>query len=248
MRMKKNLLFCLLPLTLFLHFGIASAELIVLQARGGGLKVGQSVSATKKIVLKEGERVTLIGPDGKSIKLRGPFDDVPVKDGGKSTDPKKALAALIATRNARTSSVGVVRSGTADVDTPDPAAIDITRGGPRCLDEGAKPEFWRPDPTNEQPFVMYPIDRSWRADLLWEKGQSRMTMPDLSKFDGVTTVLVNIDQQEFVISFSVIPKSVKDPFILTAWLLEKGCVQQANALLRTIASKQTLSTESNSVN
>ena len=33
-----------------------------------------------------------------------------------------------------------------------------------------------------------------------------MTMPDLSKFDGVTTVLVNIDQQEFVISFSVIPK------------------------------------------
>lgn len=228
---------------MFFHFGIVSAELIVLQARGGGLKVGQSVPATKKIILKEGERVTLIGPDGKSIKLRGPFDDVPVKDGGKGTDPKKALAALIATRDARTSSVGVVRSGTADVDTPDPAAIDITRGGPRCLDEGAKPEFWRPDATNEQPFVMYPIHRSWRADLLWEKGQSRMTMPDLSKFDGVTTVLVNIDQQEFVISFSVIPKSVKDPFILTAWLLEKGCVQQANALLRTIASNQTLPTE-----
>ena len=73
----------------------------------------------------------------------------------------------------------------------------------------------------KQPFVMYPIDRSWRADLLWEKGQSRMTMPDLSKFDGVTTVLVNIDQQEFVISFSVIPKTVKDPFILTAGYLKK---------------------------
>jgi len=171
-----------------------------------------------------------------------------VKDGGKGTDPKKALAALIATRDARTSSVGVVRSGTADVDTPDPAAIDITRGGARCLDEGAKPEFWRPDATSKQPFVMYPVDRSWRADLVWEKGQSRMTMPDLSKFDGVTTVLVNIDQQEFVISFSVIPKAVKDPFILTAWLLEKGCVQQANALLRTIASNQTLPTESIPVN
>ena len=96
--------------------------------------------------------------------------------------------------------------------------------------------------------MIFPIDRSWRADLLWEKGQSRMTMPDLSKFDGVTAVLVNIDQQEFVISFSVIPKSVKDPFILTAWLLEKGCVQQANALLRTIASTQTLPTEPIPVN
>ena len=41
---------------------------------------------------------------------------------------------------------------------------------------------------------------------------------------------------------------VKDPFILTAWLLEKGCVQQANALLRTIASNKTLPTESIPVN
>ncbi len=246
--MKKNLIYYLLPFTLFFHFEIVNADLIVLQARGGGLKVGQSVSATKKILLKEGERVTLIGPDGKSIKLRGPFDDVPVKDGLKGTDPKKALAALIATRDARTSSVGVVRSGAAEVDTPDPAAIDITRSGPRCLDEGAKPEFWRPDATTEQAFVMYPIDRSWRADLVWNKGQSRMTMPDLSKFEGVTTVLVNIDQQEFVISFSIIPKSVKDPFILTAWLLEKGCVQQANALLKTLATTSSSLPGTNSVN
>ena len=65
MSMKKNLLFYLLPLTLFLHFGIVSAELIVLQARGG-VKVGRHF-CTKKIVLKEGERVTLIGPDGKVL-------------------------------------------------------------------------------------------------------------------------------------------------------------------------------------
>ena len=71
MRMKQKQLLYVLPLTLFLHFGLVNAELIVLQARGGGLKVGQSISATEKIVLKEGERVTLIGPDGKSIKLHG---------------------------------------------------------------------------------------------------------------------------------------------------------------------------------
>ena len=55
MRMKQKLLLYVLPLTLFLHFGLVNAELIVLQARGGGLKVGQSISATEKIVLKEGE-------------------------------------------------------------------------------------------------------------------------------------------------------------------------------------------------
>ena len=94
MNMKKILLIYVLPLTLLLHFGLVHAELIVLQARGGGLKVGQSVSATKKILLKEGERVTLIGPDGKSIKLRGPFDDVPVKDGGKGTEPEKSISCV----------------------------------------------------------------------------------------------------------------------------------------------------------
>jgi len=53
MRMKQKLLLYVLPLTLFLHFGLVNAELIVLQARGGGLKVGQSISVTEKIVLKK---------------------------------------------------------------------------------------------------------------------------------------------------------------------------------------------------
>ena len=88
------------------------------------------------------------------------------------------------------------------------------------MDEGAKPEFWRPDATKEQPFVMYPIDRLESGFTLGKRSEQDDDARS-SKFDGVTTVLVNIDQQEFVISFSVIPKLVKGLFILTVWLLEK---------------------------
>ena len=211
------------------------AQLIVMQARGGSYKVGQSISPTKTITLKEGERLTLIGADGKSITHRGPYKGLPVKKGSSNTDATKALSVLIAKRDARTSSIGVIRAGTGAVQVPDPKAIDITRGGPRCLNEGEKPEFWRPNADREQPFVMFPVDRSWRADLVWEVGQDRLIMPDLSKFEGVTTVLVNIDQQEFAISFSVIPTSIKDPIILTAWMLEKGCIQQANSLIKNLS-------------
>ena len=226
----------LLLLFSIVYFASSSfAQLIILQARGGDFKVGQSISPTKEIKLKEGERLTLIGADGKSITHRGPYKGLPVKKVSSKPDATKALSVLIASRDARTSSIGVIRSGTDAVQVPDPKAIDITRGGPRCLNEGEKPEFWRPDASKEQPFIMFPVDRSWRADLVWKAGQDRIIMPDLSKFDGVTTVLVNIDQQEFAISFSVIPSSIKDPIILTAWMLEKGCIQQANSLITNLS-------------
>jgi hypothetical protein len=213
----------------------AFAKYVVLNARGGGYKAGQTIAEKAVIELKEGERLTIIGADGKSITHRGPYSGPPSKGPAAANDPKKALAILISSRDARTSSIGVVRAGTDAVKTPDPFAIDITRAGPRCLFEGEKPILWRPDASRAQPFVIFPIDRSWRADLNWEVGQDRLVMPDLSRFEGVTTLLVNIDQQEFALSFSVIPKGIDDPVILTAWMLEKGCIQQGDALLRQLA-------------
>lgn len=211
------------------------AQYVVLNARGGGYKAGQTLAASAVIQLKEGERITIIGADGKSITHRGPYNGPPSAGPAATNDPKKALAILISSRDARTSSIGVVRAGTDAVKTPDPFAIDITRAGPRCLFEGQKPILWRPNATRAQPFVIFPIDRSWRADLKWEAGQDRLVLPDLSRFEGATTLLVNIDQQEFVLTFTVIPKTVEEPVILTAWMLEKGCIQQANALLSELA-------------
>ncbi len=59
----------------------AAANLVVLEARGGGLAAGQSIPSDKPINLKEGERVTVIGPDGKSVTLRGPFSGPPMPGG-----------------------------------------------------------------------------------------------------------------------------------------------------------------------
>ena len=214
----------------------AMAQVVVMEARGTAYKAGDKISPGTTISLKEGERLSLIGADGKSMMLRGPYSGVPSAGGGATLDTKQALASLLANRDARVKSVGVVRSGTASVKTPDPEAIDITRAGPRCLTEGRLPVFWRPDAHGEQPFVIFPADRSWRADFVWRHGQDRMTFPDLSKFEGLTTLLVNIDQQEHAISFSVVPARLDNDMVRASWMLEKGCVQQADALLRALAS------------
>jgi hypothetical protein len=175
------------------------------------------------------------------VTLRGPFSGPLAPKADAVPDSKQALAALLVSRDARTKSVGVVRAGTASVKTPQPELIDITRGGPRCLTEGDKPLLWRPNNSTEQKFVISPGDRSWRAYFVWESGQDRMQMPDLSKFDGMTTLLVNIDQQEFVITLTTVPTSITNDFIRAAWMLEKGCVQQADALLKSLSENASIS-------
>lgn len=215
----------------------AHAQWVVVEARGGGVSVGQTLPAAATLSLQEGERVMLISPDGRALTLRGPFSGPPAQDGPAAADPVQALAVLVASRDARTRSVGVVRAGTDTVKTPDPWAIDITRGGPRCLREGEQPELWRPQASAEQTFVIFPADRSWRADFVWQPGQDRMLMPALSRLQRATTLLVNIDQQEHALTFARIPAEVSQPFVLAAWMLEKGCIQQGDALLRLLSAQ-----------
>lgn len=229
----------LVAATLSLSFAsLSAAPLIVVDARGGGLKSGQKIDSAKPIALKEGERVTLIGPDGKTITLRGKYAGPPMIRAGAATDPKRALAALIATRNARTSSVGVVRSGTDAAPLPQPWLIDISRPGERCLKVGERAVWWRPEKAGAQKFTVLPIDRSWRADFQWGAGQDRLAVPPLAKFEGQTIFVIRIDEQEYAVSVNLVPADLENDFVLASWMLEKGCIQQADALLRQVQLSQ----------
>lgn len=236
MKLHKLILY---TLGLVVH-GVVHGQYVVMEARGVNFKSGQSIAINAEISLKEGERLVLIGGDGRSVTMRGPYaGSIPGK-AASTNDAKQVLGVLLASRDARTSSVGVVRSGAASVKTPDPWAIDVTRSGARCLREGESPVLWRPEASTAISFIIFPVDRSWRADFKWEKGQDRMRLPDLSRFDGVTTLLVNLDQQEFALSFHRIPQSIQDPVILSAWMLEKSCIQQADALLRLFVTQNSI--------
>jgi len=212
-----------------------AAPMTVVEARGGGLRPGMRVEGASKIQLKDGERVTLIGSDGRAVTLRGIYAGVIAKGGGGGTqNPRAALAALISTRNDRASQVGAVRAGANAAALPDPWLIDVSRPGARCIREGERPVWWRPDATEHTPFTVYPIDRSWRADFAWAAGQDRMLAPDLAKLDGVKTFLIAVPGQDNAISINMIPKDITDPLVLSSWMLEKACVQQADAYFRLI--------------
>ena len=208
-----------------------AAKLVVLEARGGVYKAGMSLDSSAVIALKEGERLTVIGADGRSVTLKGPVNGEAFAASGSAADPRLALAALVATRDARTSSVGVIRAGTAAVKIPEPWLVDVSRPGARCLMEGELPVWWRPQVDKVEQFTLLAADRSWSAQFVWDAGQDRQAMPPLARFEGNTVYLIRHAEREHAISLVQIPKGLDNKLVLTSWMLENGCIQQADALL-----------------
>ena len=211
-----------------------ATPMIVVEARGGGLKPGMRIDSTGPVKLVEGEKIVLVATDGRMITLRGSYSGPAGRDAASAQNPRMALAALIATRNDRASSVGAVRSGASAAALPEPWLVDISRGGDRCLQGDEKPVWWRPEGSAEQAFSVFPVDRSWRADFVWKAATDHMTPPDITGLNDVKTFIIRADGQEYPIRVNIIPADISDPLVISAWMLEKACVQQADAYLRAI--------------
>lgn len=216
---------------------VIAAPLIVIDARGGGLKKGQKIDSAQPITLKEGERVTLMNQEGKTVTLRGKFSGLPMMGAAAATDPKQALGALVGNGNAHASSLGAVRSFSRPAPLPQPWLIDVSMPGQRCLRPGQQPIWWRPEVGASQKFTLLSIDQSWRVDFEWAAGQHDIPGPPLAKFEGQTVFVVRMGEREYGITVNLVPTDL-DGSALASWMIEKGCIQQADALLRQMQQDQ----------
>jgi hypothetical protein len=180
----------------------------------------------------------LIRSDGTVLTLRGPFSKTPAPASAVASDSKQALAALVNTRAARTSSVGVIRAGEEVMPLPEPWLVDLSRSGMRCMIEDQTVTFWRPDASQEIRFKLVPSDRSYKADFVWPRGTARLAASKLEFKNEFNFFTIQQTDQEFALQLMKLPKAIAegDRVILIAWLLEKGCTQQADALLRQLGA------------
>jgi len=211
---------------------LLAEPLIVMDARGVKVKVGSSIDSDKPLKLEDGERITLIRADGVTTTLRGPFNDVPLQKKSTASDPKQALAALVSTRDAKTNSVGVIRAGTDAKPIPNYWLIDVTRPGVRCLEKSRQPIFWRPDASRESRFRIVPADASYQFDRLWPINQHEFNVSKVTFTRADNFITAIIDEQEFNIDIVEIPEEISGGLLLAGYMLERGCIQQADALLR----------------
>jgi len=194
--------------------------------------VGSSIDSEKPLQLEEGDRITLIRSDGVAVTLRGPYNQPPMPKKSSQTDPKIALAALVTTRDARTNSVGTIRAGKDARPLPSPWLIDITRPGIRCLQQDTQPVFWRPESDREVHFKIIPADRSYQVDTMWPSKEMYFKSDKIQFLNAQQYLTVTIEDEDFNIQISEIPKEIPEGLLLTGWMIEKGCVQQADALIK----------------
>jgi hypothetical protein len=208
----------------------SAANLIVVDARGIGLKPGSTIDSTKPLVLKQGQHVTLISDAGATLSIDGPYNQPP-SAGGSGKSLGATLAALGTEHNARTGEAGVTR-GAAPNKLPEPWLFDVTHSGNVCLQENQQPVFWRPDAKTDAAITVMPVDRSWKSHAAWPAGLNRMTVTTDVPVHGGAAYLVNYGGADYALAVTTVPASLANDSMRAAWMVQKGCEAQAEALLR----------------
>jgi len=208
-----------------------AGELVVMEARGVALRSGETVDDTKPLALKEGEQVTLLSDDGTVLTLRGPYDKAPAAGGG-GVEVGQALNALT-TRTAQRNVAGVVRDASVEVHLPDPWLVDVSHEGSACVKAGEHPVFWRSGAEGDTLTIM-PSDRSWRAQAPWPSGSSTLVAPDYFPVRDGRTYLASFGGKPVAVTVNMLPPALSNARMQAAWMLEKGCLPQAQALMKTI--------------
>jgi hypothetical protein len=206
-----------------------AAEVVVVEARGVSLKQGDVIDDAIPLKLEDGQMVTLVAENGSILTLRGPYDQAPSAGSG-GTDVASALGALTtgSTRNV----AGVVRAAATDVHLPGPWLVDVSHPGVACLRPGEKAVLWRASDGGAT-LTMMPADRSWRAQTQWPTGSPTLQAPSNFPIKDGRTYLADFGGKPVAVTLTQIPPKVTSPRMQAAWMLEKGCVAQAEALLKT---------------
>jgi hypothetical protein len=214
----------------------SAATLVVAEARGIALRPGSVLDSTKPLTLKQGQHVTLISETGATLKLDGPYDQLPTAgQTGGGVGLNQTLAALVTQRQSRAGEFGVTR-GTVLADLPDPWVLDATHSGNVCVMEKGTPIFWRPDSKASASLAVAPVDHSWNAKAQWPVGQDRITVTTDVPMRAGETYTVNFNGTESAVTLVQVPATLTNNEMRAGWMANRRCEQQAQALLKT-ASK-----------
>lgn len=238
------------------------SSLVVFAAQGVPLKPGDTVDGSKPFVLEAGQTATLISDNGKMLKLKGPFSGVPLSDagrqGGTVTDalaalvqaPRTTAATLGASRDAagavhlapgadvpggataprRAGTIGGIGGG--DDGLPEPWIVSIAGSGHRCVREASELVFWRPDKAQDQEVKVGGNADGWRARTRWPGGYAKLAAPETMPLAEGSVYTIDVGTASATLTLHVMPKTVTVAPVLAAWMIEKGCISQAAALMR----------------
>jgi hypothetical protein len=220
----------LLALTLAAVPAAAKIDMVVMEARGIKLQPGQVIDGSEKLVLADGQLVSLMTQDGKVVKVRGPNDKPPAPTDASATANVQLALALLVTQQASRERAGVIRGAGSMVIPPEPWLVDVSSSGLRCLEPDSLITLWRPNSSDEQPLTIAPSDRSWQAKADWAAGSDRLGLPPNVPLRRRTTFVVKLGSREVTLTVISLPSGLTNDAMRASYMMEVGCDAQAKAL------------------
>jgi hypothetical protein len=211
----------------------AAKELVVTASTGATLKVGQVIDGDAVLSLPGGASVALIGADGKSIALKGPYNGKPGQGGGDDRALVSKLAQLLGTRQAEADSVGAVRGGNSHAAPSQAWVVDVEASGTVCVPSGAAPVLWRGDAANPMHMTLRRASGEGSASVSWSEGAATMPWPsDLPVVDQEKYLIRRPNRSlPNVVLLRQVPANLTNDARRAVWMDENGCQDQALRLL-----------------
>ena len=221
--------------------GAQARDLVVVESTAPDLPAGRVVNGSAPLSLKAGTRVTLIGDDGKVIKLDGPFNGA-VGNSAKSGDPAvvAAISRLFEGQTAENTSLGTFRGGShsvkGDAVPADALAIDIRRPGTQCVAAGTGPTLWRADAGREATVALQQLPGGPGGLVRFPTSAETAAWPvSVPIADNVEYLVRDAsDAWSNTLRLRLLPASAADGLHRVVWMADNGCTGQARALLATL--------------
>lgn len=224
---------------------VAFAEdLIVFEAINSVYSPGDVVDGAQVLKLDTDQSVSLITPDGKIIKIKGPYEQLPfTSNGGRGAGVIDALKGLVEPGTSDTQSLGVTRDafsadeslmGGSGSKLPEPWLIDVKVSGDWCVRQNDAVVFWRADDTNDAMFKITTLDRGWQVETTWPAGYAKLASPPDTPIRDAESFSIQMNGKNSMIYLHVLPNSLEQPKALAAWMSQKNCTSQAKVLLSSV--------------
>jgi hypothetical protein len=218
------------------HAAIAR-QLVVIESSSPSIKSGQILDSAKPLNLDRDVKLTLIADDGRVTKLLGPFSGLPDANSGSAgasssggTRMIAMLSRLVGPKSMDQSSIGTVRSG---IGTPpsNPWAIDVKRRGAHCV-KAKSATFWRRKSRRSSKFSVLLMPSGSKVKVKWPKRTALLKWPgSVPLTDGAAYKIKVSGMPTKTIKLHLAPSNLPTPAHGAAWMVGKGCMVQAKALL-----------------
>ncbi|CAK0748199.1 putative SH3 domain-containing protein [Azospirillaceae bacterium] len=210
----------------------AKADAVVIRTTAPSLKAGQMVKTGEKVSLPAGATATLVGKDGKTISLTGPFNGLAESGGGGGGDPQvvAALSRLLTAKGTETSTLGATRSASG-ASKDDPYVV-IPTDGDHCQVANAPAVMKRAIGIADEEIIITP-EGGEPITVAWAAGELELLWPEAAamKDKGVYFVKVPGRSKPWRIVTHVASKPMSSPVATVAWMADQGCRRQALVLL-----------------